>query len=295
MKLASSRGRSSARLFARSSWCATAVATAMCFCAPVVTHADEPAAKQLAEFSIDTSGLEREGEDIAALTRSLDKRLTAALEQRHVARNVATAPKLRLVVLWLDYNRSDYIGKFEAQRPGSTQWADAARFECFACSNTALSKKAEDMLDEALAAASRPPKPAPSTHTPSNPDRPATTPTTTPPVDTTPRDDGKRPLGPLGKGGIGLGVVGIAVLGTGIGLAVHGSKLDASTSNEFEQGTDTTLPGIALSAIGGVALLGGITMLVVDRVRARKSRVQASLGRVGGDPHSFGLQLAGRF
>lgn len=292
MKLAPSRGRSSARQFACSSWCATAVAATMCMSAPLVARADEPAGKQLAEFTIDTSGLEREGEDIAALTRSLDKRLGAALEQRHVARNVATAPKLRLVVLWLDYKRSDYIGKYEAMRPGNGQWTDAARFECFACSNTALSKKAEELLDEALENASRPPKPAPTTHTPANPDRPATSPTTTPPVDTTPRDDGKHPLGGLGKAGIGIGVVGIAVLGTGIGLAVHGSKLDASVSDEADKGTDSGAAGIALSAAGGVALLAGITMLVVDRVRARQSRVSAS---IGGTPHSFGFQLQGRF
>ncbi len=111
-------------------------------------------------------------------------------------------------------------------------------------------------------------------------------------MDTTPRDDGKHPLGGLGKAGIGIGVVGIAVLGTGIGLAVHGSKLDASVSDEADKGTDSGAAGIALSAAGGVALLAGITMLVVDRVRARKSRVSAS---IGGTPHSFGFQLQGRF
>ncbi len=291
MKLVPSRGRSSARQFAYS-WCAASVAATMCMSAPLVALADEPAGKQLAEFTIDTSGLEREGEDIAALTRSLEKRLGAALEQRHVARDVATAPKLRLVVLWLDYKRSDYIGKYEAMRPGKAQWADAARFECFACSNTALSKKAEELLDEALENASRPPKPAQTTHTPANPDRPATvTPTTTNP-DTTPRHDGKHPLGPLGKAGIGIGVVGLAVLGTGIGLAVHGSKLDAAATDELEKGADTTIPGIALAAVGGIAVVSGITMLVVDRVRARKSRVSAS---IGGTPHSFGFQLQGRF
>lgn len=291
MKLAPSRGRSSARQFARS-WCAASVATALCMTAPLVAHADEPAGKQLAEFTIDTSGLERDGEDIAALTRSLEKRLGAALEQRHIARDVAGAPKLRLVVLWLDYKRSDYIGKYESMRPGSADWTDAARFECFACSNTALSKKAEEVLGEALENASRPPKPAPTTHTPANPEHPTTAPPPTTTPDTTPRDDGKRPLAGLGKAGIGISVVGLAVLGTGIGLAVRGSKADDAASGEVSQGADTTPPGIALAAVGGVAVLGGITMLIVDRARARKSRVSAS---VGATPHSFGFQLAGRF
>lgn len=87
-------------------------------------------------------------------------------------------------------------------------------------------------------------------------------------------DDAKKKrqrLGALGYGGIGVSVLGAGVMGAGIALALRPDELrgDPGTLSTYT----TRPPGIGLSVGGGVALAAGITLIVVDAVRHRKSRV----------------------
>ncbi|MFO0634123.1 MAG: hypothetical protein U0168_14855 [Nannocystaceae bacterium] len=245
-------------------------------------------AKALAGFELRTDELVREGEDIAALSRAVDKTLREGLQQHAVALGEATAPKLRLQLRWLDYDRSDYAGAFELQTAGSDAWTTAAKFECFACSNTALAKRAREVLPEALRVAARRP----------DPEKPATTGTPAPAAGRHP-DTGatppgaakpRRALGGLGKGGIAMLAIGVVGVGVGAGLVAR--KSEESRDAELLIRTDTAPAGIGLLAGGGALAIVGIALLATDRVRAKRRPVAVTPAAT---PRFIGLAIAGRF
>jgi hypothetical protein len=99
--------------------------------------------------------------------------------------------------------------------------------------------------------------------------------TTSSPSDTGPTDppddEERAPLGGLGKGGIASLVIGVAALGAGIGLAAVGKReRDAEGFEGDVRETDFRPPGYALIAIGGAAVITGVALIAVDRVRARR-------------------------
>ncbi|MBX7083425.1 MAG: hypothetical protein K1X88_29730 [Nannocystaceae bacterium] len=264
-------------------WLSAAVATAP----RTATHEPVAAeAKALAGFELHTDELVREGEDIAALSRMLDKRLHETLTQRAVSLDDAAAPKLRLQLRWLDYDRSDYAGAYELQAVGSDAWTTAAKFECFACSNTALAKRASEVLPEALRAAARPAEAPATTSTPSA--------TTTGTPATTSSDGGgstRRPLGGMGKGGIAMLAIGVVGIGVGAGLLARSERADGGNA-EAQSRSDSTPAGIGVLAAGGALAVVGIALLATDRVRAKRRTVAVAPAATSS---FFGLALAGRF
>ena len=91
----------------------------------------------------------------------------------------------------------------------------------------------------------------------------------------------KKGLGRLGGIGIGAFVVGAAALGGGTALLI----------TDEEGGRDVRRPSFALIGIGGVAMISGIGLLVVDReLRHPKTSVVPTASRSGA-----GLAWVGRF
>jgi len=77
--------------------------------------------------------------------------------------------------------------------------------------------------------------------------------------------------------GVALASTGLAVGGVGIGLWSKGKEIDPDSINQaILVGTDYRPPGIALTAVGGVAVVSGIVLLVVDATRNRDRRVSVA-------------------
>jgi hypothetical protein len=123
------------------------------------------------------------------------------------------------------------------------------------------------------------------------------------------RDDrSPRRLGPAGvAGSVALGV-GVTAVGVGIGLAVKPDEIADPTPGVAPELRSTHTPGYALLGIGGAAVVTGIALVVVDRVRANRSgtkpdaspqaandprrRIQAA---PWANPLGGGVVLSGRF
>ncbi len=103
--------------------------------------------------------------------------------------------------------------------------------------------------------------------------------------DTTPKG-----MGNLGKAGVGAAVVGAIAAGVGVGLAVTPmSQPDDMIGYEL---TNYKPPGYALIAAGGVALITGVALIVVDK--RRRTQSSTTVAPVA-TPTSAGLVLSGRF
>lgn len=92
------------------------------------------------------------------------------------------------------------------------------------------------------------------------------------------------------------GIAGVALLSTGLTVTAAGAALWAS--KESDHPTDPAMilrlrpPGITMVALGGVATVSGVVLLVLDRKEARERRTGAAplLG-----PGLAGFSVAGRF
>jgi len=78
----------------------------------------------------------------------------------------------------------------------------------------------------------------------------------------------ERKLGGLGFAGIGLGVVGLAGVGAGVGLMVRGVEPLDELRWELR---DYRTPGTVILAAGGVALIAGVVMIVLDVSKRKKT------------------------
>ncbi len=160
---------------------------------------------------------------------------------------------------------------------------------CELCTETELVDAAARILAELLPKAARAPtRPAQDPAASSQPE--TATPDQAPAARDTPAPARRPGLGPLGKAGIAVGVVGLAALATGAGLAAAGSRTSDGGSNVV----DYRPAGYGLLATGGAALVTGIALLVVDRVRARKS-VRSTAWAPMLMPSFAGITVAGRF
>ncbi|MCA9635611.1 MAG: hypothetical protein KC420_06220 [Myxococcales bacterium] len=91
----------------------------------------------------------------------------------------------------------------------------------------------------------------------------------------------RRRLGRLGRAGIGAVILGAVSLGAGSALLVADER----------SGRDLKAPSIALLGVGGVAVLTGVGLLVVDKeTRKPHATVAPTVSRSGG-----GLLVVGRF
>lgn len=99
-----------------------------------------------------------------------------------------------------------------------------------------------------------------------------------------------RTLGAMGYAGIGVGVLGAGLVAAGIPLSLRADEIRGEPGSTSRY--TTRPPGIGLAVGGGAALAVGITLVVVDVVRQRKSRV-AVVPAVGRG--QAGVSIAGRF
>ncbi|MEX1362978.1 MAG: hypothetical protein AB1Z98_07620 [Nannocystaceae bacterium] len=204
------------------------------------------------------------------------------------------APKIIVALAWKDYDKSVYQIEVSTQRTGhEVELVEAFEAKCI--NDAALTEVILAKLPAALEQLEAP------TEAPTPP--PAETPVDSASSETT--DDGshdavdessKRPsLGMLGKVGLGLGIPGVVGLGVGIGVFVQGERFedDPSGQQPTPDGRDYQPPGLALMISGGVLAATGVTLLVVDRVRAKKKR--SDVAQVWLSPTGNGIAVAGRF
>lgn len=107
-----------------------------------------------------------------------------------------------------------------------------------------------------------------------------------------PEDDQKK-VGALGWGGIGVALGGAATGAAGIALLLRKDQLRVDETRPVQsERTSTRRSGIALAAVGGVLVVAGIVMVVVDHVKMKRRRTAWAPAVA---PGLVGLELAGRF
>jgi hypothetical protein len=99
-----------------------------------------------------------------------------------------------------------------------------------------------------------------------------------------------RPLGSLGYTGIGIGVVGIGMMAGGIPLALQHDQIRGEPGAIMTRSPHDA--GIGLSVAGGIALAGGVAIIVVDAIRARKRAI--TVAPTGARRH-VGVMLTWKF
>jgi len=103
--------------------------------------------------------------------------------------------------------------------------------------------------------------------------------------------DKPRKMGAIGGAGIGLMVLGAGAIAGGAVLVSMGEEREP-TGPQGGETTDFRPPGIAVLAAGSVVLIAGISMLVGDRVAARRKRVSVM---PSASRRFTGLTIQGRF
>lgn len=101
-------------------------------------------------------------------------------------------------------------------------------------------------------------------------------------------DDSHRRSGAMGSVGIGMAVLGAGLLGVGVPLALRQDEIRGEPGHRIEKRSIHDL-GIGMAAVGGVALLAGVSLHVVDLVR-RRQRAVAVVPTLG--PRHAGLTIA---
>jgi hypothetical protein len=123
-----------------------------------------------------------------------------------------------------------------------------------------------------------------------------------------PRNDrrGSRGLGPVGIAGVVALGVGVTSVGVGIGLAVKPDEIADPTPGVAPELRSTHTPGYALLGIGSAAVITGVALVVVDRVKAKRaSASRETAAKASGarrlhaapwaNPLGGGVVLSGRF
>ncbi len=197
-----------------------------------------------------------------------------ALDERHGVAVVddGGAPAVVVRLSWKDYENSIYRIEISARR-GDGPPQSVAAFEANCINDTALADAVVAKLGAAIAQLEEP-TPVPGEDDPGQAD-----PAVVPPQE--PKDRGSAPLSVMGKAGIGVLAGGVAGLVAGGIVLAQGRKLDNPSGGLIEpEGRDFRPPGIAVMVTGGVLAATGVALLIVDRVRARRSRRDAARVRV---------------
>lgn len=199
------------------------------------------------------------------------------------------APAIIVKLAWKDYENSVYLIEVATRRPGEPPQI-VETFEATCMNDTALTAVVLERLPLALRQLET---------VDDSPSEPSSEPA---PAD--PRGAGlsdepvasrtRKPLGKLGKAGTGLlatGAVGLIVGGV---VLAQPRQLDNPSGRFLEpEGRNYRPPGIAVMVTGGVLAATGVVLLVVDRVRARKS--QPDVARVWVTPTGPGMALNAKF
>lgn len=176
----------------------------------------------------------------------------------------------------------DYRVSVVAMRDGEPVGPTSEPIECV-CNSEKLLALIDDRIDDAIAEF-RAAKAADTRVLPPEPEPTPPGPVLVPQPEVDGGGTGRRgPLGALGYTGIAVGVLGIGALGAGIPLALRPDEPRGNPPMLERHSTHS--PGIALAISGGAALVTGITLLVVDRVRPRRRSLAVlptfGSGRVG--------------
>lgn len=138
---------------------------------------------------------------------------------------------------------------------------------------------AEDRQEPTIVAAKPEPRAGVSHPPPPTQDRPRTD-------ERTDKRTDKR-IGALGFVGIGVSIGGAVGLGVGLSLALREPQLEGTVGSAREL-VDTRPGGYVGLGVGGTALLTGVTLIVVDLVRHRPTKIAVL-------PTPQGVALSGRF
>lgn len=100
----------------------------------------------------------------------------------------------------------------------------------------------------------------------------------------------------LGWSGVAIAGLGVVMGAIGAGVWSKGEVIDSQEpSRAVVSGTDYRPPGIALVATGSVLLAGGVVMVVVDAVRARRARARSRLTAAFDPRGTASVIITGRF
>lgn len=205
------------------------------------------------------------------------------------------AALLRIAVTSIDLESLHYEVTLEIQR--GTKRTTFDPFECKECTEHGIARAVVSRLGKVvpyLAVAEEEPQETGPTEGPTGPEVEEPGPEAPGPEGPEETDKPRAPLGVVGKVGIGVLATGAAGLIAGGVVFAQGRKLDDPSGNLEEAGqVDYHPPGIATMAVGGALLVTGVTLLVVDRVRARKPGGQEKTTRLS--PTVGGVVLVHRF
>jgi hypothetical protein len=212
-------------------------------------------------------------------------------EQHGITAQEEADPTLDAIIVrlsWIDYEDSQYRVVVSTRRPGQRAQV-VEEFEC-ECVGSELWGAILERLPAAVEQLDEEPEPEPAVPEvqpqSTEPDEGEGTPSEPEPAE-------RKPMGVLGKVGIGVGAVGAVGLIAGGVVFSRGKPFDDPTGNaQVRDGSDFETPGVVVMAAGGAALLTGVALLVVDRLRPRANGRGPSAAVL---PTPGGVMLSGRF
>lgn len=217
-----------------------------------------------------------------------------ALREQHGVEVVEDddVPAIIVSLAWEDYERAVYRIEVSTQRPGESRKA-VEEFTATCIDSTSLSREVLARFPAALEQLGTPSVPEPAL--------------SSDPIDVEPiesaepaedpgkrRSEGRGPLGVMGKVGTGLLASGAVGLVAGGIVFAQGRQIDNPSSQLLRpEGRNYRPPGVAVMVTGGVLAAAGVALLVLDRVRARRSA--PDVARLSFQPSDASAGLALRF
>jgi hypothetical protein len=231
---------------------------------------------------VDTSAV---GEEGPALKKRIDGRAGDILLANEVL-PAKEAGDARFVVTIRPAGEDEpgWLATVTVERDGGPVDDATRAIDCKLCTEGELVDRVGAALEELIPAHATAPEPADTTE----PGGPTDTPDETPPTEPTGPKDKK--LGTLGYAGIGVAALGVVGIGIGAGLLAKQPVLledDPSKQKTYKA------PGAATLAVGGVALVTGVALIVVDQLKRKRGSSTAALPYVG--PDGGGIAFVTRF
>lgn len=223
---------------------------------------------------VDTSAV---GEEGPALQKRIDSRAGDILLANEVlpAKDAGDA-RFLVTVRPAGADEPGWLATVSVERDGAAVDGATREIDCKLCTEGELVDKVGAALEELIPAHATAPEPADSGE-PDPDSAPEDHPL--PPDDTGPKD---KKLGTLGYGGIGVAALGVVGIGVGAGLL---AKDPVPLEDNPARQKTYKAPGAATLAVGGVALVTGVALIVVDQIKRKKGRSTVALpyfGRDGG-------------
>jgi hypothetical protein len=236
---------------------------------------------------VDTSAV---GEEGPALKRRIEGRARDILLDNEVLpAKAADDPHFKVEVEPAKGDDPGWVAAAYIEKNGKVVRNSTREIECNLCTEGELVDKVSDALAELVP-----------TVVPEGSDDPEGDPAFIPPPAMAGSSDGgatpkpkrvsKAKLGTLGYAGIGVAALGLLGVGVGAGLLAKNEGLKKDDPSRLR---NYTPPGAATLAVGGVALVAGVALIVVDQVKRKKGPDVAAAPFLA--PGSAGLAVAGRF